>query len=149
MPHADLQAYRDGFLQKFLAELPGAPSLATLEQQQPAGKPLALFGDYIEYTGAPLAPLPGTSIKPQFAIRTEAAGKTQTFVMLWVVERLDVATDSAETMARILADFRPATAVGSAEREGLASDLAQKWSKALAAGPGWPARGDPNGLSMR
>jgi subtilisin family serine protease len=135
MPHADLQAYRDGFLQKFLSELPGAPTLAALEQQQPAGQPLVLSGDYIEYAGPPLTPLPDASVKPQFAIRTEAAGKTQTFVMLWMVERLDVATDSAETMARILADFRPATKVGAAEREGLAAELAQKWSKALAADP--------------
>ncbi|MET1083027.1 MAG: hypothetical protein ABWY12_08285, partial [Burkholderiales bacterium] len=67
MPHADLPTYRDGFFEKFLADLPGAPALTALEQQQPAGQPLVLLGDYIEYAGAALTPLPNTSLTPQFA----------------------------------------------------------------------------------
>ena len=42
MPHSDLQTYRDGFFETFLAELPGSPSLADLEGRQAAGQPLAL-----------------------------------------------------------------------------------------------------------
>jgi subtilisin family serine protease len=52
--------------------------------------------------------------------------------MLWVVERFDVATDSPETIARILADFRPPTASGSLN-EGVSSELAGTWSQALTA----------------
>jgi subtilisin family serine protease len=131
MPHPDLQTYRDGFFEKFLAELPGTPTLASLEQQQ-AGHPLVVLGDYIEYSGQPVTPLPNASITPQFAIRTGLDGATQTFVMLWVVERFDVATDSPETIARILADFRPPTASGSTE-ESVSSELARTWSQALTA----------------
>ncbi len=130
MPHADLPSYRDGFFEKFLAELPGAPALAALEQQQPAGQSLVLLGDYVEYSGNPLTPLAGTSLAPQFAIRTGADGAAQTYVLLWAVERIDVATDTPETMARILADFRSPT---SAETEELTSELARTWSQALAA----------------
>ncbi len=132
MPHADLPTYRDGFFEKFLADLPGAPALATLEQQQPAGQPLVLLGDYIEYSGAPITPLPNASLAPQFAIRTGADGATQTYVLLWAVERIDVATDAPGTMARILADFRSPTAT---ETEDLTSELARAWSQALAADP--------------
>lgn len=132
MPHADLPTYRDGFFEKFLADLPGAPALATLEQQQPAGQPLVLLGDYIEYSGTPITPLPNASLAPQFAVRTGADGATQTYVLLWAVERIDVATDTPETMARILADFRSPTAT---ETEDLTSELARAWSQALAADP--------------
>lgn len=130
MPHADLQTYRDAFFEKFLVDLPGTPTLASLEQQQPAGQPLVLMGDYIEYSGNPVTPLPNASIAPQFAIRTGSDGATQTFLMLWVVERIDVATDAPETMARILADFRSPT---SAESDVLTSELARTWSQALGA----------------
>src|SRR6185503_18672280 len=111
MPHPDLQTYRDGFFEKFLAELPGTPTVASLEQQQ-AGQPLVLLGDYVEYSGPAVTPLPNASVTPQFAIRTGGTGAAQTYVMLWVVERFDVATDSPETIARILADFRPLAAAG-------------------------------------
>lgn len=134
MPHADLQTYRERFFEKFLTDLPGAPALESLEQQQPAGQPLVLMGDYIEYSGNPITPLPNASITPQFAIRTGSDGATQTFLMLWIVERIDVATDAPETIARILADFRSPTAVaGFTEGEPLTSELAQTWSQALAA----------------
>ena len=129
MPHADLPTYRDGFFEKFLADLPGAPALATLEQQQPAGQPLVSLGDYIEYAGNPITPLPNASLAPRFAIRTGADGATQTYVLLWAVERIDVATDTPATMARILADFRSPTAT---EAEDLTSELARTWSQALA-----------------
>jgi subtilisin family serine protease len=133
MPHADLPVYRDGFFEKFLADLPGTPTLAQIEQQQPAGQPAVLMGDYVEYSGPALTPLPNASITPQFAVRVEAGGSPQTYVMLWVVERFDVATDSPETIARILADFRPPTASGSAESSSISSDLARTWSQALTA----------------
>ncbi len=135
MPRADLQTYRDGFFEKFLTDLPGAPALASLEQQQPAGQPLVLMGDYIEYSGNPITPLPNASITPQFAIRTGSDGATQTFLMLWIVERIDVATDAPETMARILADFRAPTVEDPAATAStsLSSELAQTWSQALAA----------------
>lgn len=129
MPHADLPTYRDGFFEKFLADLPGAPALATLEQQQPAGQPLVLMGDYVEYSGAPITPLPNASLTPQFAIRTGSDGATQTYVLLWAVERIDVATDTPETMARILADFRSPTSTAA---DDLTSELARAWSQALA-----------------
>lgn len=135
MPHPDLQTYRDGFFSKLLADLPGAPTVAKLEAQQPAGHPLALNGDYVEYAGAPLTPLPNASVKPQFAIETETGGRKQTYVMLWVVERFDVATDSAQTIARILADFRPATASGASDAESIGAELARKWSEALTQEP--------------
>jgi subtilisin family serine protease len=133
MPHTDLPSYRDGFFEKFLADLPGAPTLQSLEAQQPAGQPLVLMGDYIEYTGGPVAAMPNASIAPRFAIRTGTAGAPQTFVTLWIVERFDVATDSQETIARILADFRPATETGAAESDSLTSDLARSWATALTA----------------
>jgi len=132
MPHPHLQTYRDGFFEKFLAELPGTPTLASLEHQQ-AGQPLAVLGDYIAYTAEPLTPVPNAPpIMPQFAVRTGGNGATQTYVMLWIVERFDVATDSPATIARILADFRPPTVSGSAD-EGVSSELAGKWSQALTA----------------
>jgi subtilisin family serine protease len=131
MPHTDLPAYKDGFFEKFLADLPGAPTLQSLEARQPAGQPLVLMGDYIEYTGGPVTPMPSASITPRFAIRAEAAGAPQTFVKLWVVERFDVATDSQETIARILADFRAET--GAAESDNLTSELARTWATALTA----------------
>jgi subtilisin family serine protease len=131
MPHADLQTYRDGFFEKFLADLPGSPTLAALEAQQPAGQPLVLMGDYIEYTGAAITPLPNASITPQFAIRVEVDGTPRTFVMLWVVERFDVATDSPDTIARILGDFRSPAASGAADAGSIANDLARTWSQAL------------------
>ena len=129
MPHADLPTYRDGFFEKFLADLPGAPALTALEQQQPAGQPLVLLGDYIEYSGNAITPLPNASLAPQFAIRTGDA-TPQTYVLLWAVERIDVATDSPETMARILADFRSPT---STDADDLTSELARTWSQALSA----------------
>jgi subtilisin family serine protease len=130
MPHPELQAYKDGFFAKFLADLPGTPTLETLQGQQPAGQPLVLLGDYINYEGAAVAPVPNASITPQFAVRADASGTPQTFLMLWIVERFDVATDSATTIARILADFRPATATTT---ESLTSELARTWSQALTA----------------
>ena len=130
MPNADLPLYRDGFFQKFLADLPGSPARDSLEQQQPAAVPFTLFGEYTNYSGPAITPLPNGSITPRFAIRTGSDAAVQTFVLVWIVERLDVATDSKETMARILADFRkPAAASGEAE---LSSDLAQAWANALA-----------------
>jgi len=128
MPHADLPSCRDGFFERFLSDLPGTPTLATLEQQQ-TSPPLVLLGDYVEYSGDPIKPLPNASLAPQFAIRTGAEGATQTYVLLWAVERIDVATDSPETMARILADFRSPT---STEGDDLTSELARTWSQALA-----------------
>jgi len=135
MPHPDLQAYRDGFFAKFLADVPGAPTVASLESKQPAGQPLVLLGDYVEYGGPPIAPLPNASIKPQFAIKTDSGGQVQTYVMLWIVERFDVATDSLETIARILADFRSPTATGSSDADSVGSELAKKWSEALTKDP--------------
>ena len=131
--HPELQSYRDGFFEKFLVDLPGPPTVATLEQQQPAGQPLVVLGEYIEYTGGPITPVPNGSITPQFAIRTEIDGQTRTFVMLWVVERFDVATDTRETIARILADFRSPTVSGTAEtpEASVASELAGRWADAL------------------
>jgi hypothetical protein len=131
MPHTDLPRYRDGFFQKFLAELPGAPTREALQQQQPANTPFELLGDYVQYTGAAITPVSNASITPQFAIRTEVAGAAQTFVLVWIVERLDVATDSQETMARILADFRRPSASGTDSSEGLTSEVATAWSRAL------------------
>jgi subtilisin family serine protease len=133
MPHTDLPAYRDGFFEKFLADLPGAPTLQSLEAQQPAGQPLVLMGDYIAYTGGPVTPMPNASITPRFAIRAGTADAPLTFVKLWVVERFDVATDSQETIARILADFRPAADTGAAESDSLTSELARSWATALTA----------------
>ena len=129
MPHADLPTYKDGFFEKFLAELPGTPTLAQLESS--AGTPVVLLGDYIEYAGPALTPLPGASATPQFAIRIDTGGQPQTFVMLWVVERFDVATDSPDTISRILADFRGATGSGAADANVVDTDLAGRWSKAL------------------
>lgn len=126
MPHADLQTYRDGFFQKFLADLPGSRTVEQLEAT-------ILMGDYIEYTGAALTPLAGASITPRFAIATGETGSPQTFVMLWVVERFDVATDSPETIARILADFRPASGGEAADSERVSAELARTWSQALTA----------------
>jgi subtilisin family serine protease len=134
MPHTDLPAYRDGFFEKFLADLPGTPTLQALQAQQPSGQPLVLMADAIEYTGNPVTVLPNATITPRFAIRTGGAGATQTFVTLWLVERLDVATDTQETIARILADFHPATETGAAEAGGgTTTDLARTWAKALTA----------------
>jgi subtilisin family serine protease len=135
MPHPELQTYRDGFFSKFLADVPGAPTVAALESQQPQGEPLALMGDYVAYDGQPLTPLPNTSIKPQFAIKADSGGKPQTYVMLWVVERFDLATDSAETIARILADFHPASSAGTGTPESIGAELAKKWSEALTKDP--------------
>ena len=61
-----------------------------------------------------------------------ADGATQTYVLLWAVERVDVATDTPETIARILADFRSPTSTAADE---LTSELARAWSQALAADP--------------
>ena len=134
MPHTDLPAYRDGFFEKFLADLPGKPTLQAIESQQPAGQPLVLMGDYIDYAGNPVQALTDASITPRFAIRTGGDGTTQTFVALWLVERIDVATDSSETIARILADFHPAAESGAAEAGGgTTTDLARQWAKALTA----------------
>src|SRR5262245_52649999 len=121
MPHPELPAYKDGFFQKFLADLPGTPTLEQISAEQ-------LMGDYIEYAGGPLTPLPNGSITPRFAIKAD----TGTFVMLWVVERFDIATDSAETIARILADFRAPSGTGSTDSDALSGDLAKTWSQALA-----------------
>lgn len=131
MPHADLPQYQAGFFETFLAELPGAPTLETLQSQQPEGAQLVLAGDYQAYTGEPLAPVANGSITPQFCIRSEAAGTARTYVLVWIVERLDVATDSRDTMARILADFRSPTAEGSSEDGGLSADLSSAWAEAL------------------
>jgi subtilisin family serine protease len=131
MPHADLPRYQEGFFQKFLAELPGSPARAALEQQQPANTPLSLLGEYVRYSGAAITPVPNASIAPQFAIRTEAGGAAQTYVLIWIIERLDVATDSKETMARILADFRRPATGGTTQTEGLGSELAGTWANAL------------------
>ncbi len=131
MPHENLQTYRDGFFQKFLADLPGSPTIETLQPRQPQGRPLELMGDYIDYTGNAFTPLPNTSITPDFAIRTGSESNTRTYAMLWVVERIDVETDGAETMARILADFRPPNASGSAEDESLNTQHANNWAQAL------------------
>ncbi|MEA5451773.1 S8 family serine peptidase [Leptolyngbya sp. CCNP1308] len=131
MPHPNLSSYKDGFFEWFLAELPGSPTLESLEQRQPANCPLVLMADYTEYSGAALTPLPNGSITPQFAIRTETEGAVRTYVMLWVVERLDVATDSRQTIARILADFRPSTALEDEAEVGLSSSEADAWASAL------------------
>lgn len=130
MPHADLPAYRDGFFERFLAELPGTPTLPSLSVQ-------VLMGDYADYAGPALTPLPGASITPQFVIRAGEAGAAHSYAMLWVVERLDVATDPAETMARILADFRAPTAAEQplAADAAPGSELARSWAQALASEP--------------
>ena len=132
MPHPDLASHRDGFFERFLADLPGRPTQASLSAQ-------VLMGDYAEYDGAALTPLPGASITPQFVIRVDEGGSVSRYPMLWMVERLDVATDSAETMARILADFRsPVASTGTTATattppgDGLGSELARSWSQALA-----------------
>lgn len=135
MPHPDPQTYRDGFFSKFLADLPGAPTVASLEANRPAGQPLALMGDYVVYEGPALTPLPSASIKPQFAIKAQSGGPTQTYVMLWVVERFDVASDTKETIARILADFRSPTASFASNTDSMGSELAKNWSEALAKEP--------------
>ncbi|PSN14826.1 hypothetical protein C7271_21390, partial [filamentous cyanobacterium CCP5] len=132
-----LTAYRDGFFERFLADLPGNPFLETLQQRQPAHRPLVLMGDYIEYDGVALTPIADATITPQFAIRAQTDGSdgeptARTYVMLWVVERLDVATDSRETMARILADFRAPTAPSpDAEEDSLSTSQAAAWAEAL------------------
>ena len=131
MPHADLPRYQDGFFQKFLADLPGAPARSALEQQQPANTPFALLGEYALYTGAALTPVPNASITPQFSIRTGEGAAAQTFVLIWIIERLDVATDSKETMTRILGDFRAPAAAGANAPGGLSSELATAWANAL------------------
>lgn len=131
MPHAELPAYREGFFQKFLGDLPGSPTRDALAQQQPTNTPFELMGEYVQYAGAAIQPIQGGSITPQFAIRTESSGAAQTFVLAWVVERLDVKTDSKETMARILADFRKPTASGSEKEGALTSELATQWAEAL------------------
>jgi subtilisin family serine protease len=130
MPHPDLPTYRDGFFTKFLKDLPGSPTVASLESSQPSGQPLSLLGEYVEYSGPPLTPLPNASIKPQFAIRA-GEGTPQTYVMLWIVERFDVASDSPETIGRILADFRSPTAQGTSDTDSLGSALARTWAQAL------------------
>lgn len=124
MPHAELPTYRDGFFEIFLADLPGSRTLDQIEAT-------VLLGEYIEYTGPDLTPLPGASIAPRFAIAAGDPGRPQTFVMLWVVERFDVATDSPETIARILADFRPPS--GAADAEAVSTELARTWAQALTA----------------
>jgi hypothetical protein len=73
MPHADLPSCRDGFFERFLSDLPGTPTLATLEQQQ-ASQPLVLLGDYVEYSAIRLNRCPMHRLRPQFAIRTGAEG---------------------------------------------------------------------------
>ena len=130
MPHADLPRYRDGFFQTFLAELPGSPTRESLEQQQPAGTPFMLMGDYVEHAGAAVTAAPNATITPKYAIRTEVGGAVRTFVLVWIVERIDVATDSKPTMARILADFRKPSATD--ETKELSTELAETWAKALA-----------------
>jgi subtilisin family serine protease len=131
MPHADLPRYRDGFFQTFLAELPGSPTREALEQQQPAGTPFVLMGEYVKHTGAAFTAAPtNASIAPKYAIRTEVSGKPQTFGLVWIVERIDVATDSKATMVRILADFRKPSA--SDETKELSTKLAETWAKGLA-----------------
>lgn len=131
MPHADLPIYRAAFFEKFLAELPGRPDLASLEAAQPPAQPLSLLGDYVEYSGPAVEALPGASITPRFSIRAELAGAVRTFLLLWIVERFDVATDPAATIERILADFRAATADGSGESDAVTSELAREWARAL------------------
>lgn len=129
MPHPDLLRYRDGFFEKFLAELPGSPTRESLQQQQPAGMPFMLLGDYVEHAGAAVTAAPNASITPKYAIRTEVSGAVRTFVLVWIVERIDVATDSKPTMARILADFRKPSATD--ETKELSTELAEKWAQAL------------------
>ena len=130
MPHAELSRYRDGFFEKFLAELPGSPMRESLEQQQPNGVPFMLMGDYVEYTGVTITAAPNATITPKYAIRTEVNGAVRTFVLAWIVERIDVATDTKPTMARILADFRKPAATD--ETKELSTELADTWAKALA-----------------
>lgn len=129
MPHADLPRYRDGFFQTFLAGLPSSPTRESLEQQQPVGTPFMLMGDYIEHAGAAITVAPNATITPKYAIRTEVNGAVRTFVLVWIVERIDVATDSKPTMARVLADFRKPSATD--ETKELSTELAEKWAKAL------------------
>lgn len=131
MPHTDLPVYKDGFFEKFLADLPGTPTLQALEGQQPAGQPLVSMADYIDYAGNAVTVLPNATATPKFAIRAGTENAPQTFVILWLVERFDVATDSEATIARILADFHPATETGAAESGGTTADLASAWAKAL------------------
>src|SRR5262245_7812293 len=133
MPHTDLPAYKDGFFEKFLADLPGTPTLQAVEGQQPQGQPLVLMADYIDYTGNAVTVLPNATATPKFAIRAGTDSAPQTFVILWLVERFDVATDSEATIARILADFHPATETGAAGSVGTTADLASAWAKALTA----------------
>src|SRR5512147_133024 len=110
MPHTDLPRYQDGFFQKFVADLPSSPQRSALEQQ-------ALAGEYVRYSGAALTPLPNASITPQFAIRTGEGAAARTYPLVWLVEKLDVATDSRETMTRILADYRSPAAASSSTPE--------------------------------
>lgn len=135
MPHADLPQYQAGFFEAFLADLPGAPTLASLEAQQPDGLPLTFEGEYQEYAGGALTPIAGGSITPQFVVGTGAEGTARTYPMLWLIERLDVATDTRETMARILADYRSPAAGGGSEADALSSSLAESWAEALAGEP--------------
>ena len=125
--HADLPAVRDAFLARFLAELPGAPALSALGSGGAA--PVVMLGEYAEHTGTAVTPLPGSSLTPRFVVRAQDGSATRSYPLLWVVERLDVATDSVETMTRILADYRDAADGSSA---GLTSPLARRWAEALA-----------------
>ncbi|MGE0320331.1 MAG: S8 family serine peptidase [Hyphomicrobiaceae bacterium] len=133
MPHPGLAQYQDGFFKVFLAELPGTTTRQELEERQPAGAPLVLAGDYQAYTGAALTPIANGSITPQFSIGVAGDGGARTYVMLWVVERFDVATDTRETIARILADFRRPSEAGGAEGGSLTSAAAGSWADGLTA----------------
>lgn len=137
MAHPDLSAIQDAFFTQFLVELPGRPTLDTLRAAQPAGQPLILHGDYIAYTGRALTPLPGVQITSRFAVRAAEPGATGglTYVLLWLVERIDVATDSAATMTRILADFRPPAppTPAAAPPRTLDRETAGRWATALSA----------------
>ncbi len=137
MPHPALPAHRDGFLQRFLAELPGRPTLETLQAAQPPGQPLQWLGEYAPYEGGPIAPIAGASITPQFVVRCVEGSTTRRFALLWIVERIDVATDNVETMTRLLADFRAPSAVatpvaGADDGAPLDRALAARWAEALA-----------------
>ena len=88
------------------------------------------MGDYIEYNGQRADA--ASQRDPHSAFRHPAGeGTPQTYVMLWIVERFDVATDTAATIARILADFRPPMVSGQADADTISSELATTWSKAL------------------
>ncbi len=131
MPHENLAQYQDGFLEVFLAELPQTPTVETLKQAQPEGAALTLAGDYQAYEGSALTPLPSASITPQYCVRTGSGESARTYVLVWAVERFDIATDSQQTIKRILADFRSPTTSGGSEAGGLATSLADSWAEAL------------------